>query len=336
MKNLIRRYGAGWKWFSLPLIVIYFTQPVFPQEQADQLRQLLEFEDRQERNLKDEEDSEQAFLEEAGDDMGRQDILRKPTEHKPFRAFSELSQRATDNAALSPFTKRSDFMSSVTTGFEYYPYEGSPKPINLRVRQQVFRYRDNSAFDFDRLTLEARGTRKRQIMDYPLYFTGRYGYEELRSGSFLGGAEHRNLIRSFHVVAGNIRFFHFLSRYETLIPKVAVEVEQTDRLNGRKGSTADNEKNNVSLSLTYYRDYSRKLNYYGSLRYRHSDYRHVETLNGLREDRNQALTVGGEWTFFSGVAINLHGFYARNESNGRSYEYRVGNLGSQFNLSYDF
>jgi hypothetical protein len=326
--------------FTLVVLVIFLITPsiVFSQqEQSDQLRQLLELQEKREQ-LEDfqSEEAIQAVQEEAARDIGDQEILRRKARHKPYRVLGSVNQRITNNAALSPFVEDSDLLSTVTAGFELYPLEGNPKPLTLSAKQQLFRYRDNSAFDFDRLVLEARGTRQQDLYGVPLFFSGKYSYEEIRNGSSSGGADRGDLIRSFHLIGGSVRYFHLISRYEGLIPAISMEIEQTEGLNGQVGSFRDNEKNRFASSVTYFNQYSRKLSLFGSARLQHTEYDFVQTVNGQREDDNVSFTAGGEWSFNDYLKLNVTAYHGRNNSNGSTFEYDVTNLGSQIQLSYNF
>lgn len=325
----------------LLLGVVLSVGPLHGQaEQTDQLRQLLELQDDRQ-PLEDYESGEDfdGVRQDAAEDIGEQEILRERPTHEPFRVLGSLNERITDNAALSPFTENSDLLTTVTGGMEYTPFRGGrgrPDPIRFRLRSQLFRYRDNSSLDFNRYELGIRGAHRKTVMGFPLYFRGGYAYEQFRYGSSSASADRGDLIRSFHVLEGSVYYIHSFTRYQALIPELATEVEFTDDVDGRTNTRDDNEKNNVSASLTYYYEYSRKLSVYALARYRHSRYDYVLTADGERRDDNRGVTAGAEWSFNDWSNVRLNVSHSKNNSNSPFFEYDVSNIGGRLNVRYDF
>lgn len=327
----------------LPVAVISFpwvlgAQTISPDTRLQQLQQFDSFFGPQSTLDSQQRQQEAHELEEWDDDgeLGRQRILLRKPEQRPWKLFADTAVIYSSNAFLTHTSERGDAYAAGTVGASYnWIFEDSWN-INLMARQQFFRYFEYSVLDFDHSALSARLNWVSPDYMGNIVFFGRWQWNRLTAArSNPSGISFGDEFLRYHTFTVGAQKLFFLNPYNYFFVGASSQFGLTERTRGSKQT--DPQKDTYSLFAGYSYIYSRSLSTQIGYYLNRNVYDHIRTGNNkLRRDWNHSVSASAIWTFNDYLAAGAHLTYTWNESNERFFRYETANIGGNLELSYRF
>lgn len=325
--------------------LLVFTGTVWGQDadQADQMQRLMELQDRDWSELTGQETEEDDRLrppprrDDSGD-LGRQRLLRRKPEHRPFTIQPIVSTQYTDNAFNVPDgnNPESDLFYSNKLRLGYRPELPTDLSLSLTGSHQTVNYldSDNDALDFNLTRLGNR-------VNYPIgqwILGGGYRYEKMtRSQGSLVELSDDFLER--HVASLNVNRPVQLGSHQQLYASASANFEssidvQEDFLGQTTGGLNDTEKNTYGAQFTYLFDYSRKIDFSATYEFDRKDYQYLQAGDSSREDQTHTLFASSGYRFMDNYRWTVSASYVDNRSNGDAQEYTDFGIGTNLIVTF--
>jgi hypothetical protein len=252
------------------------------------------------------------------EDIGQQEVLKRVAQYQPFTASLGCPIFYTSNVALTRSGEMSDVVMAPVAAVYYQPRITKTLYGNVDVREQVFYYGDNHAFDFGSLDVEA-GLNYFLPQFHNLILRGEYDFNRLTMDDRLGDEFFSN-----HSLIFSAELPFRFSRAQQLSVGVDTNISvgadhQSPRRNDYEGY--------LGYTVNFTRAFT--INALGRVVAR--DYHQ----NG-RTDVSEIISATATYRFTNWCSINAISSFAHSDSNQDVFDYNVGNLGGAVSLAVKF
>lgn len=269
------------------------------------------------------------------DAFGEQILLRRTPRTRPFRVFAEADGFFTNNAFITSEDRTSDRFTVLQAGMGWEKDWDRRFFADVGIRQQFYRYGENSALDFN-LSLLNGGIGYLLPDEWlGIYLFSRYSLQSLTAARQDGDLDRFDEFLRIHT---------FTAGGQKIIPLNAFMFFNVGAL-GRLGITdqfsgpgfADPERNDLQAFFSFQHIYSRSLSWRAQYSINRVFYSNALVApEQKRRDWNHSLVLSGTYDVRSWLAISLSTSYTINDSNGDFFDYEVANLGGSLRATARF